>query len=74
MSSDKFTFVPSIANRSSGLGLEENSRLNLASQPEAVSCGNPISATSARSFSYDETLTSLTIITTVLKLRESLVR
>lgn len=73
MSCDKSTFVPSTANRSSGLGIGENSMLNLASQPKAISCGNPISATVARSFSYDETLTSQTIITTVLKLGESLV-
>lgn len=73
MSCDNFTFVPSTANRSSGLGIGENSMLNLASQPKAISCGNPISATVARSFSYDETLTSQTIITTVLKPWESLV-
>jgi hypothetical protein len=73
MSCDNITFVPSNANRSSGLGIGENSMLNLASQLEAGSCGNPISATSARSFSYDEAHTSQTIITTVLKLWESLV-
>jgi len=74
MSCDKITFVPSTANRSSGLGIGESSMLNLAFQPKAENYDKPILAiTTARSFSYDETLTSRTIITTVLKLWEALV-
>ena len=68
MSSSFATFVPSTANRSSGLGIGESSMLNLAFQPKAETYNKPIIMTTARSFSYDKTLTSRTIITTVLKL------
>lgn len=74
MSCDSVTSVSLIADRSSGLGIGESSMLNLASQPEAESLSEPIyTMVSARSFSYDETHTSQTIITTVLKLWEALV-
>lgn len=74
MSCDLVTSVPLIADRSSGLGWGESPLLNLASQLEAEIGSKPTSTMiSARSFSYDETLTSQTIITTALKLRGSLV-
>lgn len=73
MSCDSVTFVPLIAIRSSGLGFEESSMLNTASQLKAVTHSKPISIrATARSFSYDEAHTSRIIITTVLKLREAL--
>ena len=73
MSSSFATFVPSTANRSSGLGIGESSMLNIAFQPKAETYNKPIIMTSARSFSYGKTLTSRTIITTVLKLWGALV-
>lgn len=74
MSSDSITLVPYSANRSSELGEGESPEPNLAFQPEAVVHDKPILVlAAARSFSYDETHTSRTIITTVLKLGEALV-
>lgn len=73
MSRGPASIVPSFAIRLSGLGFGENSRLNLASLLKAKVCSKPISIKAfARSFFYDKTHTSRTIITTVLKLRESL--
>lgn len=69
MSCDLVTSVPLNADRSSGLGKGESPLLNLASQPEAVASSKPSSTkVTARSFSYDETLTSRRTITTALKL------
>jgi len=73
MSRDSVSAVPLFAVGSSGLGTGENSMLNLASLLKAETYGKPISMiVSARSFFYDKTHTSQTIITTVLKLWESL--
>jgi len=74
MSCDLVTSVPLNADRSLGLGKGESPLLNLAFQEEAETSSKPISTKiSARSFSYDETHTSRTTMTTVLKLRGSLV-
>ena len=74
MSGDSITLVPYSANRSSELSEGESPKPNLAFQLEAVVYDKPILVlTAARSFSYDETHTSRTIITTVLKLGEALV-
>nr|YP_010391192.1 hypothetical protein NDA36_mgp37 [Fusarium vorosii]QID45199.1 Reverse transcriptase (RNA-dependent DNA polymerase) [Fusarium graminearum]UPX02618.1 hypothetical protein [Fusarium vorosii]DAC73639.1 TPA_asm: hypothetical protein [Fusarium graminearum] len=74
LSSVNHTSVPLTADRSSGLGKEESSLLNLASQPEADICEKPIiTKITARPFSYDKIHTDQTIVPTVLKLRESLV-
>lgn len=74
MSSDSITLVPYSANRSSGLGEGESPKLNLAFQPKAEIHDKPIFVgIAARSFSYDETHTSRTKITTALKLRGALV-
>lgn len=69
MSCDFVTSVPLNADRSSGLGKGESPLLNLAFLQEAGTSSKPISTkVSARSFSYDETHTSRTTMTTVLKL------
>ena len=74
MSCDSVTSVPLIADRSSGLGKGESPLLNLAFQPKADASSKPISTkVTARSFSYDETLTSRITITTALKLGGPLV-
>lgn len=72
MSCVENTFVPSSANRLSGLGKGENPMLNIAFQQEAEKRDKPSLTESARSFSNDETQTSQTTITTALKLRGSL--
>nr|YP_010836057.1 hypothetical protein QLP54_mgp09 [Phyllosticta yuccae]WGC90072.1 hypothetical protein [Phyllosticta yuccae] len=73
MSCSKSTFVPSYANRPSGLGIKESLLLNIAFQKEAENPDKPIVGLSARSFSYGKTHTSQTILTTALKLWGSLV-
>lgn len=74
MSRDSVSAVPSIAVGSSGLGIGESSMLNLASLPKAETRSKPKSTrVTARSYSYDKIHTNQTIITTVLKLWESLV-
>ena len=74
MSRDSVSAVPSIAVGSPGLGIGESSMLNLASLPKAEIRSKPKSTwVTARSFSYDKIHTNQTIITTVLKLWESLV-
>ena len=72
MSCVSITFVPSNANRSTELGKEEISLLNIASQTKANNFRYPYTENLARSFSYDETLTGQIIITTAPKLRGSL--
>lgn len=73
MSSDLITLVPLKANRSSELGGGESPKLNIASQAKVIFHANPLNVeVVARSFSYDETHTSRTKITTALKLRGSL--
>ena len=74
MSRDFISAVPLPAVRSSGLGIGESSIPNLASLQEAETHTKPIHMhVTARSFFYDKTHTSQTIITTVPKQGESLV-
>ena len=74
MSRDFISAVPLPAVRSSGLGIGESSIPNLASLQEAETHTKPIHMhVTARSFFYDKTHTSQTIITTVPKRGESLV-
>lgn len=73
MSCSKSTFVPSSANRSSGLGIKEILMLNIAFLSKAENPNKPIIGISARSLSYGKTHTSRTILTTALKLWGSLV-
>lgn len=73
MSRDSVLAVPSIAVGSPGLGIGESSMLNIASLLKAEIRSKPKSTwVTARSFSYDKIHTNQTIITTVLKLWESL--
>ena len=73
MSCGPVTLVPKTANRSSGLGGGESPALNLAFLLEASVHMKPLNVfTLARSFFYDETLTSRTKMTTVLKLGDAL--
>lgn len=74
MSRDSVLAVPSNAVGSSGLGIGENSMLNLASLLKAEISSKPKSTrTTARSFSYDKIHTNRTTITTDLKPGVSLV-
>lgn len=73
MSWDLIPIVPVIAISSSGLGTEESSLLNIASQPEAIHNPEPIWVQIARRYSHGKTLTGRTILSIASKLRCPLV-